>query len=224
MNAFQPHRRESGSSARQSATAVAGASFRAWLWRQMRLWHWVSSALCLAGMLLFAFTGITLNHAGQLKSTPRVETVDATLPADVLAQLRSGRPQDRARAAEWFRQRLGFAWDRAQIERQGTEWMASLPRPGGDAWLTVDLVTGAVHLERTDRGWIACLNDLHKGRHAGRAWSAFLDVFAASCFIFCLTGLGLLWLHAPRRPMTWPAAAAGLLIPALLAAWLLHGR
>ncbi len=224
MNASDPLLAERASSAPRAAGPARGAGFRAWLWRQMRLWHWVSSALCLAGMLLFAFTGITLNHAGQVKAKPRVETVDTVMPADVLARLRRGKPEDGARAAEWFRRRLGFAWERAQIERQQGEWMASLPRPGGDAWLTVDLESGAVHMEKTDRGWIAYLNDLHKGRHAGRAWSVFLDVFSASCFVACLTGLGLPVMHAPRRPMTWPAAAAGLLIPALLAAWFLHGR
>lgn len=34
----------------------------------LRQWHWVSSALCLAGMLLFAVTGITLNHATDIEA------------------------------------------------------------------------------------------------------------------------------------------------------------
>jgi hypothetical protein len=148
--------------------------------------------------------------------------VDTVLPPELLEDLRSGRPEAAGRAAAWFRRRLGFAWDRAQLERHGREWMASSPRPGGDAWLTVDLDSGAVHMEKTDRGWIAFLNDLHKGRHTGPAWSRFLDLFAASCLVFSLTGLGLLWMHAPRRPATWPVAVAGLLVPVLLAAWLLH--
>ncbi|MCS6954491.1 MAG: PepSY-associated TM helix domain-containing protein [Bryobacteraceae bacterium] len=222
MNGSQPLLTERTPSTPRAGGPARGPFFRALLWRQMRIWHWVSSALCLAGMLLFAFTGITLNHAGQIPSKPRVEVVDTVLPAAVLQQLRSGKPEELRRAAAWFRQRLGFAWDRAQIERHDGEWMASLPRPGGDAWLTVDLGTGLVHMEKSDRGWIAYLNDLHKGRHTGRAWSLFLDIFSVSCFIFCLTGLGLLFLHAPRRPATWPAVAAGLLIPALLAAWFIH--
>ncbi len=56
---------------------------RAWLWRQLRLWHWVSSALCLATMLLFAFTGFTLNHAAEIASTPRLEVVDTVLPPEL---------------------------------------------------------------------------------------------------------------------------------------------
>lgn len=201
---------------------MSGARWKSWLWRQMRVWHWVSSAVSLAGMLLFAVTGYTLNHAGELVARPRVEVREATAPPQVVAALKRGGPAE-ARAAAWFLSSLDFDFSRAQKERQGAEILASLPRPGGDAWLTVDLESGAVHLEKTDRGWIAYLNDLHKGRNAGRAWSVFLDVFAGACVVLCLTGLGLLALHASRRPMTWPAVVAGLLVPLLLAAWFIHG-
>lgn len=202
--------------------SAAQNHWKAWLWRQLRVWHWTSSALSLVGMVLFAFTGITLNHAGALKAKPEVKVVDAIAPDSVLRALSARDAAGRLQAAQWFRGTLGFEWDRAQQERQGSEILANLPRPGGDAWLTVDLSTGRVHMETTDRGWIAYLNDLHKGRHTGQAWSIFLDVFAGACILFCLTGLGLLVLHAPRRPMTWPAVLAGLAIPALLAAWFLH--
>ena len=39
---------------------------RAFWLRQLHSWHWISAALSLAGMLLFAVTGLTLNHAGSL--------------------------------------------------------------------------------------------------------------------------------------------------------------
>ena len=38
----------------------------------MRQWHWISAAVCLIGMLLFAITGITLNHASQIESKPSI--------------------------------------------------------------------------------------------------------------------------------------------------------
>ena len=63
--------------------------------------------------------------------------------------------------------------------------------------------------EVTDRGWIAYLNDLHKGRHTGAAWSWFLDVFAVAAIVFCVSGLLLLQLHSKRRPATWPVVGLG---------------
>ena len=67
-------------------------------------------------------------------------------------------------------------------------------RPGGDAFLTIDRAEGHVQYERTDRGWISYLNDLHKGRNTGAAWIWFIDIFAAACVVFSISGLCLLYL------------------------------
>ena len=88
----------------------------------------------------------------------------------------------------------------------------------GCGWLS----DGAVEYERTDRGWISYLNDLHKGRNTGGAWSLFIDVFAIGCLVFCITGLLILKMHAQRRPMTWPMVGLGLVLPALLVLLLVH--
>ena len=57
-----------------------------WL-RTLHQWHWISSAVCLIGMLLFAITGITLNHAAKIEASPEVTHLTATLPAPVVAML-----------------------------------------------------------------------------------------------------------------------------------------
>ena len=123
---------------------------------------------------------------------------------------------------DWISDSLGI-----NVTGRDTEWSAreiyvALPRPGGDAWLSIERGDGAVRYESTDRGWIAYLNDLHKGRHTGRAWSWFIDIFAAACFVFSATGLLLLQIHAGKRPSTWPIVAAGLIIPVLLLVILVH--
>ncbi|WP_375269584.1 PepSY-associated TM helix domain-containing protein, partial [Phenylobacterium sp.] len=46
------------------AAAKRRAQKRAAFLRQVLRWHWISAAICLIGMMLFAVTGITLNHAG----------------------------------------------------------------------------------------------------------------------------------------------------------------
>ncbi|HSC81351.1 MAG TPA: PepSY-associated TM helix domain-containing protein, partial [Chitinolyticbacter sp.] len=74
----------------------------------------------------------------------------------------------------------------------------------------------------TDRGWVAYFNDLHKGRSAGAAWAWFIDAFAVTALIFCITGLFLLHLHAGNRPLTWPLVGAGLVVPLLLALAFIH--
>ena len=55
----------------QTASAKR-ASFKMFVKRQVRTIHWMSGAVCLVGMILFASTGITLNHAGILSAKPKV--------------------------------------------------------------------------------------------------------------------------------------------------------
>ena len=199
---------------------------RAFWLKHLYRWHWISSAACLLGMLLFTITGITLNHAGRIESKPRVTAREAEAPKDVLATLADGaRPRKGVLppvAREWIDRALGVRVGSREAEWSKTEVYVALPRPGGDAWVTIDLDSGEARYELTDRGWISYLNDLHKGRHTGEAWSWFIDVFAVACLVFCVTGLLLLQLHASGRPSTWPMVGLGLVIPLLLAILFIH--
>lgn len=200
---------------------------RGWWLKQLHLWHWVSSALCLVAMLLFAITGITLNHAGRIEARPRVELRLAQLPAPLLVELQA-RVEDADTAPlppdanAWLHAELDLRVEAIEAEWSPEEIYLSLPRPGGDAWLSLDLVSGEVKHERTDRGWIAWLNDLHKGRHTGPVWSWFIDLFAVACVVFCLTGLVLLQMHARQRPGTWPVVGLGFVLPLLIALLFIH--
>lgn len=196
-----------------------------WL-KQLHTWHWISSAISLIGLLLFAFTGITLNHADDIAANTKTSQATAQLPPPLLAKLK---PRDGEVAkAPVPAEVAAFLTKHYPTEAKGeAEWSADevylpLPRPGGDGWIAIDRASGAVTSEITDRGWIAWLNDLHKGRNSGPAWKWFIDVFAVACFLFALTGLILLWLHSKKRPSTWPLVAVGLAIPALLAIFFIH--
>ncbi|WP_353235728.1 PepSY-associated TM helix domain-containing protein [Diaphorobacter ruginosibacter] len=213
---------------------TSGASQRAYWLKKLHEWHWISSAICLIGMLLFAVTGFTLNHAGQIESKPRVESRDGQLPAELLGQLQSAQArsaqQDKSAAAvalpmdvrDFIQRELKVDVGARAVEWSDDEAYVPMPRPGGDAWLRVDLKEGAIEYETTDRGWISYLNDLHKGRNTGGAWSLFIDIFAIGCLVFCITGLLILKMHSERRPLTWPMVGLGLVIPALLALLLIH--
>jgi hypothetical protein len=191
----------------------------------VRQWHWISSAICLVGMLLFAITGITLNHAAQISVKPRVETIERQLPKEILSNLA---PPDADKAplsqplAQWLEKELDIYVGTSLAEWSEDEIYLSLPRPGGDAWLTVDLLAAEVFYETTDRGWISYFNDLHKGRNTGTVWFWFIDVFAIACVVFCISGLILLYRHAGGRPTTWPLVGLGLVIPAILALLFIH--
>jgi hypothetical protein len=199
-----------------------------WL-KTLHQWHWISSALSLLGILLFSFTGLTLNHAAQIEAHPKVTRQDNKLPAALLQQAQEYEAaHDGATAPlpaplqRWLRETLALRTAAKAGEWSAEELYVALPRPGGDAWLRIDLATGGVEYELTDRGWIAWLNDLHKGRYTGDVWMWFIDIFAVSCLVFSITGLLILKFHAGNRPLTWPLVGLGVLIPLLLALLFIH--
>ncbi len=206
-------------------TGAEGAPRRATWSKTLRQWHWISSAVCLVAMLLFSLTGITLNHAAQIRSRPIVTTLSTSLPEEILVSVRARAEQQGALPLA-LRRWLDAQWS-LRIGPRAAEWSKdevylSLPRPGGDAWLSVTLDDGRIEYERTDRGWIAYFNDLHKGRNAGAAWGWFIDLFAVACVVFSLTGLLLLKLHAAQRGATWPMVGLGVVVPLLLAIVFIH--
>ncbi|WP_127564379.1 PepSY-associated TM helix domain-containing protein [Stenotrophomonas indicatrix] len=210
---------------RPASSTVQQQQSRGFWLRTLHQWHWISSAVCLIGMLLFAMTGLTLNHAAKIEAKPQVQNQQLELPADVRSQLgtrEDGNAPLPRPARQWLDDQLGISIGGRPAEWSAEEIYLSLPRPGGDAWLSIDRETGAVEYESTSRGAVSYLNDLHKGRNAGPAWGWFLDVFAVACLVFCITGLFLLHLHARQRRMTWPLVGLGLMIPLLIALLMIH--
>ena len=211
--------------ATSSPSSNPNAASRGFWLRTLHQWHWISSAVCLVGMLLFAFTGITLNHASQIEGNARLTQRQLQLPAahlPRLAAIEADKAPLPAATAAWLGRELGISIGRRPAEYSPGEVYLSLPGPGSDAWIAINTDDGQVEFEQTRRGAVSYLNDLHKGRNTGPAWGWFLDVFAVACVVFCLTGLLLLHLHARQRAMTWPLVGLGLVIPLLIALLLIH--
>jgi len=198
---------------------------RTWWLKQLHTWHWISAAISLIGMLLFAITGITLNHAATIGSTPQVTDGSASLPPPLRGQL-GGTPAADAplpdAVAQAVARSTGLDPTGRAAEWSDEEVYVAMPGPGSDAWVTIDRTSGAMTFERTDRGWISYFNDLHKGRNSGSAWFWFIDIFAVACVVFTITGLFLLQLHAKHRPSTWPLVGFGLAVPLAIALFFIH--
>ena len=181
--------------------------------------------MSLLGTLLFAVTGLTLNHASSIAAEPKVSERTAKLAAPLLGQLnRAEAPKAAVPDVVTSAVTTAVGLD---IAGRVVEWSAqdvyvAMPGPGRDAWVSIDRKTGAITAELTTRGAVSYLNDLHKGRNTGSAWFWFIDVFAVACILFTLTGLVLLQLHSRHRPSTWPIVGLGIAIPVVLAIFFIH--
>ncbi len=198
--------------------------WRNWWVKQLHTWHWISAAISLAAMLFFAVTGITLNHAASIPASPVVTDSNAQLPPALLSTLKATSDDAPLPApiAAAVRKAVGLDPSGKAGEWSDSEVYVALPRPGGDAWVSIDRASGKITSEVTDRGWISYLNDLHKGRNSGSAWFWFIDIFAVASVLFTVTGLFLLQVHARHRPSTWPIVLAGVALPVVLALVFIH--
>lgn len=200
------------------------AGRKAWV-RQMYLWHWISAALSLVGMFLFSITGITLNHASSIGADPVIVTREAELEPQMLARLTA---PDGAElplpgiVADKIRELVNIDVGTLPAEWTADEVYVAAPGPGSDAWVSIDRTSGAVTAERTDRGFVSFINDLHKGRNTGSVWFWFIDVLAVACIVFTITGLLLLQIQARNRPSTWPLVGFGALLPLIIILLFVH--
>ena len=194
--------------------------------RQVQQWHWISAAVCLAALLLFSITGITLNHSVALGSTPQITTREGQMPAALLAELIERNAADRHVLPPglhgWLDAELDFDSRRGRAEWSGDEVLISAPGAGRDTWVSLDLASGDWLYEDTWRGAVAWMNDLHKGRNTGGLWQAFIDLVAIACIIFAVTGLFLLQLAARQRPSTWPLVGGGALLLLVMMIFFAH--
>jgi hypothetical protein len=175
--------------------------------------------------LLFAVTGITLNHASSIEARPVVVSRTAKLPAPLLRML-ANPANDKAPlpapVAADIVAAIGLDSAGRPAEWSESDVYVAMPRPGGDAWVSIDRASGAITAETTDRGWISYLNDLHKGRNVGDAWKWFIDIFAVACILFTTTGMWLLQMLAKNRRLTWPLVGLGLAVPVFIALLFIH--
>jgi hypothetical protein len=199
---------------------------RGWWLKQLHMWHWISAAISLAGMLMFALTGITLNHAASIPATPHIEDRSGQLAPSLLRMLKAApRTSDApvpAAVADAVAQAVGLDPAGRPADWSDGEVYVAMPRPGGDAWVSVDRTSGLIKAEVTRQGLISLLNDLHKGRNTGLAWRLFIDAFAAAAILFTGSGLLLLQFHARHRRKTWPLVGLGLAVPLVVALLFIH--
>jgi len=175
-------------------------------------------------MILFSVTGITLNHAAFFESSPTEITAEAVIPDSVLKALPAITddvevPPLPGILINWIDEHVEHELPMSALKPEWNEYeiYVQQPLPGGDQWMSIDLATGDLMYSHTDRGIVAWLNDLHKGRNTSLIWIWFIDIFAVATLIFCITGLLLLQIHAKRRPSTWYITGAGIVLPGIIA-------
>jgi len=166
-------------------------------------------------LLFFAATGLTLNHADWFDSQARTVERQGTLDR---SWLRTSGPDGVAKPEIiGYLQRVErvkgiVGTDVGDFSVDDTQCEVSFKGPGYEASVAIDRDTGKYQLTETRGGFVAVLNDLHKGRDSGKKWSAVIDISAIFLAFVSLTGLTLIFFLTKRRTPALAAIVVGALI------------
>jgi uncharacterized protein len=175
----------------------------------MRWLHIYLSMFGLAVVLFFSVTGITLNHPDWFfsgaESTHEAEGEIRPAWLHVAGAAAAEPPGEPDRGVskleivEHLRNAHAIHGALADFRVDEGECVVSFKGPGYGADAFIDRETGTYRLTETNHGFIAVINDLHKGRDTGPVWSVLIDVSAVLMTFISLTGLVLLFYLKLRR-------------------------
>jgi uncharacterized protein len=175
---------------RRPMPQIRMASLSRWL-------HIYLSMASFAVLLFFAVTGLTLNHAERFSASPRVTQIKGKV--DIKWIKADDAAVDKLAIVEHLRQAHGIKGALSDFRLDESEAAVSFKGPGYAADAFINRETGEYELTETRSGVVAALNDLHKGRDTGRAWSWLIDASAVLMTLVSLTGLVLIWFVKRRR-------------------------
>lgn len=182
--------------------------FRVRLRRQSAIWsrwlHLYLSMVSFAVVLFFAVTGLTLNHADWFAGQVKESRFTGTVPME---WLRGAAPNESAIVGK-LRTERGIKGAISDFRVDDDQISVSFKGPGYAADAFIDRSKGTYDLTETRNGFVAVMNDLHKGRDAGHGWSVLIDASAVLLTLVSLTGLLLLFFVYKRRTSGLILAAA----------------
>ena len=185
--------------------------------------HIYLSMFALFVLLFFSVTGVTLNHPDWLSATAKTSEAEGKLelrwvkpPQPTAVQSGSSRDPGLSVAkfevVEFLRNAHALRGAVADFMTDDRECVVVFKGPGHSADAFIDRETGKYRLTQTSHGLIAIINDLHKGRDTGTAWSIVIDASAILMILASLTGLILLFYIKRRRVSGVVTAIVGTLI------------
>lgn len=175
--------------------------------RHIGIWaRMIHIYLSMAGfvlVLLFAVTGVTLNHQDLGWDAPVATSETVPLSMDAVA---SG---DQAAVVAELRRAAGIETPVSAYDAYDYEIEAQFHAPGQRVHVIVDRTTGEALVMTESRGTLGLINDLHKGMETGRAWRWLVDFTAVLVGFSALSGLMTLVTLPKRRKVGLLTTAVG---------------
>jgi len=194
-----------------------------WKRRCAALFRWLHIYLSMASfgiLFFFAVTGLTLNHADWLFGE---RPVSSQRRGELNRQwVAPGEAMTVAKleVVEHLRRVHGVKGLVGEFRIEDGQCALTFKGPGYTADAIIDRGTGAYELNETRLGFIAIINDLHKGRDTGPGWSIVVDLSALLMVFVSMTGMVLIYFVRHRFVSGVVMAILGALVSCLAYVWL----
>ena len=194
-----------------------------WKRRSASFFRWLHTYVSLVSfgiLFFFAVTGLTLNHADWFFG----DRLTAVQQRGTLEKKWVAPGNDAAVAklevVEHLRRAHGVKGLVGEFRIEDTQCTVGFKSAGYLADATIDRATGAYELSETRMGFVAIINDLHKGRDTGPGWSLVVDLSAVLMILVSLSGLVLVYFVKRRFVKGALAAVLGSVASYLAYLWL----
>jgi len=158
------------------------------------LLHIYISMAGFALVLLFAITGLTLNHQDFGWGEPELTTSQIQIPMELVAK------PDQTAIANQLRGALQLSSPVTDYHADDDQIQVTFAVPGRRTVATINRADGKAEIEAETRGFFGKIDDLHKGFDSGPVWYWLIDITAILLTISSVTGMvTLLSLRARRR-------------------------
>jgi len=169
--------------------------------------HIYLSMVSFAILFFFAATGLTLNHQDWFASQQKTAQYKGQLNPKWLAG-----NVDRLDIVEYLRSHHNITKAVNEFRVDDGQVSLSFKGPGYEATVFIDRPTGTYDVTETKMGLAAVLNDLHKGRDSGKAWSWLIDASAVFMTFVSVSGIVLILFLHKRRFSGLTSASVGALL------------
>ncbi|KAB0628924.1 hypothetical protein F7P75_03890 [Acinetobacter gandensis] len=187
-------------------------------YRYARYVHGWLSAFAFLILMFFALTGLFLNNPNWFEPAKDENTVTVSMTPDLLAKVK-GQENPSTDILNFVRAEHTLVGRFQSSEVLDGEVMIRLESPAGstDVWAMLD--TGEIEVSSKPASTVSLINDLHRGKNAGTAWSWLIDISAITILILSIAGF-ILFLSIKSRLLTHLLLTAASLAVLILFIWI----
>lgn len=187
-------------------------------YRVCRMLHAYLSAFAFLALIFFSLTGLLLDHPDWMQGKPKDHDLKLTLPPAALAQAAGDRdPASALGRSVAARTHLIGAYKSGDVE----DGQANLRFEGvkGSSTVMVDMKSGEADVMVEPATAVSVIEDLHRGKNAGTAWRAVIDLSAV--LILGLSVIGYILFFSLRFRLRTSLILTGVSLGVMVAIFLL---